>query len=65
MLTETSFDLAAEALRGPGRRLFETHAVEMREWMRAMDLVRPLNAREDGTMALASWVQDVIGASED
>ena len=64
VLTETSFDLAAEALADSDRQWFETHAVQMREWMRTMDLVRPLNPREEGSMALASWVQRVIGASE-
>ena len=67
VLTETSFDLAAEALPDSGRQLFDTHIVQIREWMRTMDLVRPLNALnagEEGSMVLASWVQDVIRASE-
>lgn len=64
VLTETSFDLAAEALADSDRQWFEAHAVQMREWMRTMGLVRPLNPREEGSMALASWVQGVIGASE-
>ena len=64
VLTGTSFDLAAEELDDSGRQWFEKHAVPMREWMRTMDLVRPLDIRGEGSMELASWVQDVIGASE-
>ena len=64
VLTETSFDLAAEELDDSDRQWFEKHAVPMREWMRTMDLVRPLDIRGEGSMELASWVQDVLGVSE-
>ena len=30
-----------------------------------MDLARPLGAHEEGTMAMASWVQDVLDAVGD
>ena len=64
VLNETSFDLAAEALDGSDREFFEKYAVQVREWMRTMDLVRPLKAHEEVSMVVASWVHDVITASE-
>ena len=64
VLTETSFDLAVEELTAGDRDLFETHALQIREWMRTMDLVRPLDTNEEGSMLMASWVQDVIMAAE-
>ena len=65
VLTETSFDLAVEALREDDREWFETHAVHIREWMRSMDLARPLNTNEEGSMVMATWVRDVITAAGD
>ena len=63
VLTETSFDLAAEALRADDREWFETHAVQIREWMRSMDLARPLNTDEEDSMVMSTWVRDVIAAA--
>ena len=65
VLTETSFDLVAEALDDGDREWFEENAFQVREWMRIMDLARPLGAREEGSMAVASWVQDVLDAVGD
>ena len=65
MLTETSFDLAVEELDDGDREWFEENALQVREWMRIMDLARPLGAREEGSMAVASWVQDVLDAVGD
>ena len=64
ILTETSFELAAEELDDADRQWFEAHAVQIREWMRTMDLARPIRAREEGSMIMATWVQDVIKAAE-
>ena len=64
VLTDTSFELAAEQLDGDARDLFESHVVEIREWIRTMDLARPLNASDEGSMVMASWVEDVILAAE-
>ena len=64
VLTDTSFELAAEQLDGDARELLESHVVEIREWIRIMDLARPLNSSEEGSMAMASWVEDVMLASE-
>ena len=64
VLTETSFDLAVEALWGDDQEWFESHDdVHIREWMRAMDLARPLNTNEEGSMVMATWVRDVIVAA--
>ena len=60
VLTETGFDLAAEALQKEDREWYEIHAVHIREWMRSMDLARPLNTNEEGSMVMATWVRDVI-----
>ena len=65
VLTETSFDLAVEALREDDRQWVETHAVQIREWMRSMDLARPLNTNEEASMVMATWVRDVITAAGD
>ena len=65
VLTETSFGLAAEELNDGDREWFEEHALQVREWTRMMDLARPLGAHEEGTMAMASWVQDVLDAVGD
>ena len=64
-LTETSFGLAAEALDDGDREWFEENALQIREWMRMMDLARPFGAHEEGSMAVASWVQDVLDAVRD
>lgn len=64
VLTDTSFQLAAEQLDGDARTLLESHVVEIREWIRTMDLARPLNASEEGSMVMASWVEDVMLALE-
>ncbi len=60
VLTETSFDLAAEELGDDDRQWFEANDVRVREWMRAMDLARPLSARGEGAMLMAPWVQAVL-----
>ena len=64
VLTDTSFELAAEQLEDDARELLESHVVEIREWIRTMDLARPLNASEEGSMVMASWVEDVMLAVE-
>lgn len=64
VLTDTSFELATEQLHGDALEMLERHSVEIREWIRIMDLARPLNTGEDGSMVVASWVQDVILAAE-
>ena len=64
VLTDTSFELAAEQLDDDARDLLESHVVEIREWIRTMDLARPLNAGDEGSMVMASWVEDVILAAE-
>ena len=64
VLTDTSFELAAEQLDDNARELLESHVVEIREWIRTMDLARPLNTGEGGSMVMASWVEDVILAAE-
>ena len=64
VLTDTSFELASEQLNGDDRKMFNSHSVEIREWIRAMDLARPLNTREEGSMLMASWVHKVILATE-
>ena len=64
VLTETSFDLAADELGEDDREWFESQdAVQIREWMRTMDLARPLNTNEEGSMVMATWVRDVIVAA--
>ena len=60
MLVQASFDLAAEELSEEDRSLLKDGGVRIREWMRTMDLVRPGSAHEDGAMAVASWVQEVV-----
>ena len=65
VLTDTSFELAAEQLHDDALEMLEGRSVEIREWIRTMDLARPLNASEEGSMVMASWVQDVILAAED
>ena len=65
VLTETSFGLAAEELDDGDREWFEENVLQVREWTRMMDLARPLGAREEGSMAVASWVQDVLDAVGD
>ena len=64
VLTDTSFELAAEQLDDDTRELLDSHVVEIREWIRTMDLARPLNAGDEGSMVMASWVEDVILAAE-
>ena len=64
VLTDTSFELATEQLGDAARELLESHVVEIREWIRTMDLARPLNTGEEGSMVMASWVDDVMLASE-
>ena len=64
VLTDTSFELAAEQLNDDARELLESHVVEIREWIRTMDLARPLNTSEEGSMVMASWVENVILAAE-
>ena len=64
ILTDTSFELAAEQLDDDARELLESHVVEIREWIRTMDLARPLNTSEEGSMVMASWVENVIVAAE-
>ena len=64
ILTDTSFELAAEPLNEDALGVLESHSVEIREWIRTMDLARPLNTSEEGSMVMASWVQDVILAAE-
>ena len=64
VLTDTSFELAAEQLDDDARDLLESHVVEIREWIRTMDLARPLNTSEEGSMVMASWVDDMILAAE-
>ena len=65
VLTDTSFGLAAEELDDGDREWFEEKLLQVREWMRMMDLARPLGAREEGSMVVASWVQDVLDAVGD
>jgi len=65
VLTETSFDLVTEELDDGDREWFENNVLQVREWMRVMDLARPLGAREEDSMAVASWVQDVLDAAGD
>ena len=65
VLTETSFGLAAEELDDGDREWFEDNVLQVREWTRMMDLARPLGAHEEGTMAMASWVQDVLDSVGD
>ena len=65
MLTDTSFGLAAEELDDGDREWFEENVLQVRECMRMMDLARPLGAREEGSMDVASWVQDVLDAVGD
>ena len=65
VLTETSFGLAAEELDDGDREWFEDNVLQVREWTRMMDLARPLGAHEEGTMAMASWVQHVLDAVGD
>ena len=57
---ETSFDLAAEEIGEKGRSLVKDGGIRVREWMRAMDLVRPAIAHEDGALVVTSWVQEVV-----
>ena len=64
VLSDTSFELAAEQLDDDARELLESHVVEIREWIRTMDLARPLNRSEEGSMVMASWVDDVMLAAE-
>ena len=64
VLTDTSFELAAEQLDDDARELLESHVVEIQDWIRTMDLARPLNRSEEGYMVMASWVEDVMLAAE-
>ena len=64
VLTDISFELAAEQLEDDAREFLESHVVEIREWIRTMDLARPLNTSEEGSMVLARWVDEVIRAVE-
>ena len=64
VLTDTSFELASEQLNDDSRKVLGKHSVEIREWIRTMDLARPLNTREEGSMIMASWVHDVILVAE-
>ena len=64
ILTDTSFELAAEQLNDGALGVLESHSVEIREWIRTMDLARPLNTGEEGSMVMATWVRDVIVAAE-
>ena len=59
---EASFDLAAEEIGQEGRLLVEDGGIRVREWMRAMDLVRPRpgSKPEDSAMVVTSWVQEVV-----
>lgn len=63
VLTDTSFELAAEQV-GDARKLLESHVVEIREWIRTMDLARPRNSSKDGAMVMAPWVEEVMLAAE-
>ena len=65
MLTETSFDLAAEVLGASDRQWFEGHASRIREWMQTMDLARPNRVREENSMIVAPLVEDLIKATGD
>ena len=60
VLVEESFDLAAEELGGEDRKFLDEQIVRIREWMRAMDLVRLCNVSEDGSMFVATWVRDLL-----
>ncbi len=64
ILTDTSFELASDQLDDEAGAVLEKHSVEIREWIRTMDLARPLNTGEEGSMVMASWVHDVIQAAE-
>ena len=65
MLTETSFDLAAEVLGASDRQWFEGHASRIQEWMQTMDLARPNRVREENSMIVAPLVEDLIKATGD
>ena len=63
VLVETSFDLAAEEIGEEGRPFLEDGGTRIREWIRTMDLARPRSGRDDRTMVVALWVQDVVTAA--
>ncbi len=67
LLTDTSFELAAEDLQeedGGAPEFWKKHPVTIREWIRAMGLARPLNTNNEESMVMASWVHDVIRATK-
>ena len=60
VLIDTSFDLAAEELDEDGRMLLDENGVLVKEWMRAMGLAHPGSKRDDGSMAVALWVDEIV-----
>ena len=64
VLTDISFELAAEQLEDEAREFLENHVVEVREWIRTMDLARPLDTGEEGSMLVAARVDEVMRAAE-
>ena len=63
VLTDISFALAADQLEEEAQQLLKNHGVEIRDWIRTMDLARPLNTSDKGSMVIAPWVDEMIQAA--